>query len=346
MAISHGMISLTLAAPIPSPNKKPHSSNSNSVRVAFQGSPGAYSEFAAKTAIPSCSTLPCRSFSDAISSLSLNLADHAILPVESTMEGTALRNYDLLLRHPLFITQEINLFVHYCLLAIPGVLPTHLKTVISHPMALAHCDRSLTRLGLHPQPVEDTAGAVEMLLDNRLLDTAAIASPRAAKLYGLNVLAHGLQDESWNVTRFLILSKHPNNNITTINADSIATEQIVESKTSVVIAHRGGCMHVILKVLKAFSSRNLNLTKLEVINHEQEEGEGEGKSPVMILDVRPDGKKGSLRAFPHVLYVDFEGSMEDFRVREAIDEIAKFSVFVRILGTYSADPNVYDFHYY
>lgn len=100
-------------------------------------------------------------------------------------------------------------------------------------------------------------------------------------------------------------------------------------------------MLVILKVLKAFSSRNLNMTKLEVINHEEEEG----KSPVMILDVRLDGKKGSLRAFPHVLYVDFEGSMEDFRVREAIDEISKFSVFVRILGTYSADPNVYDLHY-
>ncbi|KAH7668434.1 Arogenate dehydratase protein, partial [Dioscorea alata] len=234
----------------------------------------------------------------------------------------------------------------------PGVLPTHLKTVISHPMALAHCHRSLNRLGLNRQPVEDTAGAVEMLLDNQLLDTAAIASPRAAQLYGLNVLAHGLQDESWNVTRFLILSKHPNiNNNTNTNTNTIVDpitlptavtrdEQIVLRKTSIVIAHRGGCMLVILKVLKAFSSRNLNMTKLEVINHEEEEG----KSPVMILDVSLDGKKGSLKAFPHVLYVDFEGSMEDFRVREAIDEISKFSVFVRILGTYSADPNVYDLH--
>ncbi|KAJ0968369.1 hypothetical protein J5N97_025286 [Dioscorea zingiberensis] len=306
-------------------------SGSSPLRVAFQGAPGAYSEFAAKTAIPNCSTLPCRSFSDAISSLHRLLADRAILPVESTLEGTALRNYDLLLRHDLHIVQEINLFVHYCLLAIPGVPRSHLKRVISHPLALAHCDRSLHRLGLLPQPVEDTAGAVEILRNNQLLDTAAIASPRAALLYGLNVLAHGLQDTSWNVTRFLILSKHPSSSTPT------TTSINHRLKTSMVIAHRGAAMMVILKILSAFSSRNLNLTKLEVINP----AINDGKGPVMILDVRG---KGSLRAFPHVLYVDFEGSLEDSRVNDAIDDISKVSVFVRILGTYSADPNVYDLH--
>ncbi|KAJ0968320.1 hypothetical protein J5N97_025237 [Dioscorea zingiberensis] len=272
-------------------------SGSSPLRVAFQGAPAAYSEFAAKTAIPNCSTLPCRSFSDAISSLHRLLADRAILPVESTLEGTALRNYDLLLRHDLHIVQEINLFVHYCLLAIP-----------------------------------DTTGAVEILRNNHLLDTAAIASPRAALLYGLNVLAHGLQDTSWNVTRFLILSKHPSSSTPTTT-----TSINHRLKTSMVIAHRGAAMMVILKILSAFSSRNLNLTKLEVINP----AINDGKGPVMILDVRG---KGSLRAFPHVLYVDFEGSLEDSRVNDAIDDISKVSVFVRILGTYSADPNVYDLH--
>ncbi|KAJ3682100.1 hypothetical protein LUZ60_014673 [Juncus effusus] len=283
------------------------------LRVAFQGSFGAYSEFAAKTAYPDCTTLPYRTFSDAISAVERGQADRAVLPVESTMEGTELRNYDLLLRHDLRIVQEINLFVHYCLLAMPGVRQTELRRVISHPMALAHCGRALNQLGLDGEPVEDTAGAVQMLRENHLLDTGAIASPRTASIYGLDVLAHGLQDESWNVTRFLFLSKSPSKPV------------LKNTKTSMVIAHRGGSMVVVLKVLSAFSKRNLNLTKLEVINSSG----GEGKSPVMILDVRGPG---SLRTFPHVLYVDFEGSVLDPVVKDAIEEIEAFSVFVRILG--------------
>ncbi|KAJ4803556.1 arogenate dehydratase 6 [Rhynchospora pubera] len=292
------------------------------LRVAFQGSFGAYSEFAAKTAYPDCITLPRRSFADALAAVESGKADRAVLPVESTMEGTELRNYDLLLRHDLCIVQEINLFVHYCLLAMPGVRQTQLRRVISHPMALAHCGRALAQLGLDREPVEDTAGAVEMLRANHLLDTAAIASPRAASLYGLDVLAQGLQDESWNVTRFLLLSKSP------------AKKVFKNSKTSMVIAHRGGSMMVVLKVLSAFSSRNINLKKLEVIN-----SSGAGQALVMILDVRG---RGSLRAFPQVLYVDCEGSIEDPVVKEAIEEIERFSVFVRLLGCYTADTNVYD----
>ncbi|KAF6995023.1 hypothetical protein CFC21_011600 [Triticum aestivum] len=300
------------------------------LRVAYQGAPGAYSEFAAKTALPGCETVPCRAFADALAAVDRGLVDRAILPVESTMEGTALRNYDLLLRHDLVVAQEINLFVHYCLLAMPGVRATEVRRVISHPMALAHCGRALARLGVDREPVEDTAGAVEMLRSNMMLDTAAIASPRAADLYGLDVLAHGLQDESWNVTRFLLLSKPPSPVAVPVDADA---------KTSMVVAHRGGSMAVVLKVLSAFSSRNINMSKLEVINNEG--GVGEPRPPVMILDTGARGAP-TLRAFPHVLYVDCEGAADDPLVREAIKEIEKFAVFVRVLGCYAADTNVYD----
>ncbi|KAF0921857.1 hypothetical protein E2562_020319 [Oryza meyeriana var. granulata] len=301
------------------------------LRVAFQGAPGAYSEFAAKTALPGCDTVPCRAFADALAAVDGGAVDRAILPVESTMEGTALRNYDLLLRHDLVVVQEINLFVHYCLLAMPGVRAAEVRRVISHPMALAHCGRALALLGVDREPVEDTAGAVEMLRSNRMLDTAAIASPRAADLYGLDVLAHGLQDESWNVTRFLLLSKPPSPVTLPMDADA---------KTSMVIAHRGGSMMVVLKVLSAFSSRNINLTKLEVINNDGGGGAAAG-TPVMILDTSARGAP-TLRAFPHVLYVDCEGASHDPRVLDAIQEIERFAVFVRVLGCYAADSNVYD----
>lgn len=301
------------------------------LRVAFQGSPGAYSEFAAKTALPGCETLPCRAFGDAISAVERGLADRAILPVESTMDGAGLRNYEFLLRHDLRVVQEISLFVNYCLLAMPGVTPAELRRVISHPLALAHCSRALAQLGLHlREPVEDTAGAVEMLRSNRLLDTAAIASPRAALLYGLDVLADGLQDESWNVTRFLLLAS-PTSLAATMRPKAAPL------KTSTVVAHRGGSMAVLLKVLSAFSRRGINLTKLEVLNSASKAD----KSPVLILDMR---RKGMLRAFPHVLYVDFEGSPENPEEKEAIDEISQTAEFVRILGCYAADTNIYDLH--
>lgn len=305
------------------------------LRVAFQGAPGAYSEFAAKTALPGCDTVPCRAFADALAAVERGGADRAILPVESTMEGTALRNYDLLLRHGLVVVQEINLFVHYCLLAMPGVRAAEVRRVISHPMALAHCGRALARLGVDREPVEDTAGAVEMLRSKRMLDTAAIASPRAADLYGLQVLAHGLQDESWNVTRFLLLSRPPPSPV------AVALGVDADAKTSMVVAHRGGSMVVVLKVLSAFSSRNINLTKLEVINNEGA-GSGSGeRPPVVILDTSARGAP-TLRAFPHVLYVDCEGAAHDPRVREAIQEMERFAVFVRVLGCYAADSTVYD----
>ncbi|XP_031474893.1 arogenate dehydratase 1-like [Nymphaea colorata] len=296
--------------------------DSTGLRIAYQGVAGAYSEAAAKLACIDCVPIPCRSIAAAVGAVENGKADHAIVPVESTMEGNKVRNYELLLEKGLYITQEINLFVHYCLLAIPGVKKRHVKKVMSHPLALAHCSQGLARLGLSAsqEAVDDTAGAVEMLLSQNMLDTAAIASPRAADLYRLQVLAQGLQDESWNVTRFLIVS----NSQTKVKKKNTP-------KTSMVITHQGG-LQPLLRVLSAFSSRNINLAKLEVKNFTAE--------PVRILDVRD----GSTKAFQHVFYVDFEGTIDDPKVKDAVAEISSFSTFTRTLGCYASDSKIYDLH--
>ncbi|KAL6004578.1 hypothetical protein ACLOJK_005133 [Asimina triloba] len=305
-------------------NGSSHRKIAETLRVAYQGAPGAYSEFAAKTAFPDCTAVPCRGYLDAIMAVETGEADRAVLPVENTMSGSTVRNYDLLLCHNLRIVQEVSLFVQYCLLAMPGVRKWELKRVISHPMALAQCGRNLAQLGLDREAVDDTAGAVELLSTRRMLDTGAIASSRAALLYGLDVLAQGFQDESWNVTRFLILSKHP----------PIPPElSPIGLKTSMVVAHHGATLPVVLRILSAFSSRNINLTKLEVAQAVAE------NRPIMILDA---DRRGTLKTFPSVLYVDFEGSMDDPKVKDALAEVSALAGFFRSLGSYKADPKIYD----
>lgn len=252
------------------------------IRVAYQGLPGAYSESAAATALPGCATVPCRAFSDAIAAVEAGRADRAVVPVESTVDGAAVRNYELLLRHDLRVVQEVSLYVHYCLLAMPGVQAGALRRAISHPVALAHCGRRLARLGLEGSAVDDTAGAVKLLRSRRLHDTAAIASSRAARLYGLEVVAQGLQDESWNVTRFLILSKHE-------HGRGYGHKHKCEGlnlKISLAIGHNGGQLPVLLQVLSSLSSRGINLNKLEM-------DKSEGKGNLAILDCNGDYGRGA-----------------------------------------------------
>ncbi|KAM0839530.1 hypothetical protein ACQ4PT_060248 [Festuca glaucescens] len=181
------------------------------LRVAYQGVPGAYSEAAAGKAYPNCDAIPCDQFEVAFQAVELWIADRAVLPVENSLGGSIHRNYDLLLRHRLHIVGEVQLPVHHCLLALPGVRRELLARVISHPQALAQCEHTLTRMGLNVarEAHDDTAGAAQHVAAHSLRDTAAIASARAAELYGLAVLADGIQDDASNVTRLTKIESRP-----------------------------------------------------------------------------------------------------------------------------------------
>lgn len=185
----------SLPKPLTIADLSPPPTHGAQLRVAYQGVPGAYSEAAAGKAYPSCEAIPCDQFEVAFQSVELWIADRAVLPVENSLGGSIHRNYDLLLRHRLHIVGEVQLPVHHCLLALPGVRKEYLTRVISHPQALAQCEHTLTTLGLNVarEAVDDTAGAAEYIATNNLRDTAAIASARAAELYGMQILADGIQ---------------------------------------------------------------------------------------------------------------------------------------------------------
>ncbi|PPD91337.1 hypothetical protein GOBAR_DD11737 [Gossypium barbadense] len=137
------------------------------------------------------------------------VADRAVIPIENSLGGSIHGNYDLLLRHSLHIIGEIRFAVSHCLLANNGVDLHDLKTVLSHPQALAQCEKSLTKLGLEGEAVASTAVAAKKVAAEKLRDTGALASSSAALLYGLNILASNVQDDGNNVTRFLLLAREP-----------------------------------------------------------------------------------------------------------------------------------------
>ncbi|KAL0390150.1 UNVERIFIED_CONTAM: Arogenate dehydratase/prephenate dehydratase 2, chloroplastic [Sesamum calycinum] len=175
----------------------------------FRGVRGAYSESAAEKAYPNCEAVPCEQFDTAFEAVERWLVDRAVLPIENSLGGSIHRNYDLLLRHRLHIVGEVKLAIRHCLLANNDIKVEDLKRVLSHPQALAQCENTLTQLGLVREAVDDTAGAAKHVALHKLKDAGAVASMTAAKIYGLKVLAEDIQDDSDNVTRFLMLAREP-----------------------------------------------------------------------------------------------------------------------------------------
>jgi len=217
------------------------------VRLAYQGEPGAYSEAAALLFSPHTETLPCKAFDEVFSAVMENRATHGILPMENSVGGTIHRNYDLLVDNEIAITGEVELDVVHCLQALPGTKLEDVRTVYSHPQALAQCEGYLKELGVTVEAVYDTAGGAKLVADQRLAGAAALASRRAAEVFGLKVIQEAVQDFEFNITRFFVIG----GGVPT-NAD----------KTTIVFA-LPSTPASLFKALSAFALRDINLSKLE-----------------------------------------------------------------------------------
>ena len=218
------------------------------MRLAYQGEPGAYSEAAAlQYGGPQAETLPCKSFEDVFDAVSRKKATHGVVPLENSIGGTIHRNYDLLLDHDLTISGEVELDVVHCLQALPGTKIEDVKVVYSHPQALAQCERYLKDLGASVEAVYDTAGGAKLVAEKKLAGAAALASRRAAEVFGLEVLQEAVQDYEFNITRFAIIGGAP-------PADA--------NKTTIVFA-LPSTPGALFKALSVFALRDINLTKLE-----------------------------------------------------------------------------------
>ena len=180
------------------------------IRVAFQGEPGAFGEDAIVKFFGSANvvTVPERQFADVVAVVEDGRADYAVLPVENTIAGAVVEAERALAGSALRTTGDITLPVEQCLLAVPGARLNDVRTVLSHPVAIAQCTRFLAA---HPRlkafPSFDTAGAAREVASAGHIRMAAIAGRRAATLYTLDILAEGIQDRADNETRFVVLAR-------------------------------------------------------------------------------------------------------------------------------------------
>ena len=178
------------------------------MRIAYQGEPGAYSEAAAFLFAPDAEAVACRSFDDVFAAVAEGRVARGIVPMENSIGGSIHRNYDLLVEHELPIVGEVELPVDHCLLARPGTHLEDVKVVYSHPQALAQCERYLERKsGVEIVAVYDTAGGAKMVAEGDRADAAAVASRRAAEVFGLAILEEAIQDYAANITRFVVIAR-------------------------------------------------------------------------------------------------------------------------------------------
>lgn len=299
------------------------------VKVAYQGMPGAYSEKATRQLLgssPNVVALGFPSFEEAFRAVENEDVQFAVLPIENSLGGSIHANYDLLLKYGLHIVAEYDLRVEHSLLALPGVKKEDIKTVISHPQALAQCAHTIASMGAVARAEYDTAGSAKMLADNQWKDTAAVASDLAAEYYGLQVLERNVEDDESNFTRFLLLSKKED-----LGLDA---KSDTEFKTSLVFSfmdsNEKGQLY---KALSAFSLRDIDLAKIESrpwgYSAAQQLAESIDSPDFSISSTTDDRRK-----YKYLFYVDIIGHQTDESIVNALRHLREFCKFVRVLGSF------------
>jgi prephenate dehydratase len=231
------------------------------LRIAFQGEYGAFSEAAAIQLLgENIVTVPRPTFDSAFRAIDEGAADALLAPVENSLAGSVVRVYDLLLDSELTIVAETILPIEMQLIGCPGATLDGLRSVASHPMALAQCEKFfLAHLDLQRVPAEDTAGSVRDVLARGDKAAAGIASRRAAVRYGGLILAESIQDNKENFTRFVLLVPRDS-----VNQDRRLSPRmdakIHKLSLALRLAHQPGAL---LAALRPFADHGINLLKIE-----------------------------------------------------------------------------------
>lgn len=269
-------------------------------RIAYQGEPGSNSDAACQAVYPGLVAVPCATFEDVFAVMAEGQADLAMIPVENSIAGRVADIHHLLPESDLHIIGEYFMPIHFQLMTVPGARMEDIKVVRSHAHALGQCRRLIREHGWRAIVADDTAGAAREVAEAGDPTVAALAPRLAADLYGLTILATDVEDEHNNTTRFLTLSR-------LTNVPAPGTGPVI---TSFVFRVRN-VPAALYKAMGGFATNGVNMTKLESYQ-----------------------LGGSFSATQ--FYADVEGHPEDRPLRLALEELAFYTDWVRILGTYPA----------
>ena len=272
------------------------------LRVAYQGEPGANSHLACHEVFPELEAAACATFEDALAAVKTGDARYAMIPIENSVAGRVADIHHLLPGAGLFIVGEHFLRVRHQLLGPPSASLETVRKALSHTQALGQCRNTLRKLGLQPVPEADTAGSARIVAEANDPSLAAIASSLAAEIYGLRILKHDIEDEQHNTTRFLVLARE--------KGDARAGDGPVVTTFIFRVRNVPAALY---KALGGFATNGVNMTKLE--------------------SYQLDG-----RFVATMFYADVEGHPDDPPVARALEELGFFSTEVHILGAYPGSP--------
>ena len=273
--------------------------------IAYAGEPGAFAEDAVLAAFGDVERVSVGAFREVFERVAADTAVAGVVPIENVINGTVRENYDLLLEHDLVIRAEVVVPVSLCLAALPGQRLDAIERVYSHIQALGQAEAFLRRRPWQLLSTYNTAGAGKAIADRHELGAAAVLSPRAAALFGLEVLADGIGDLPGNRTRFVVLTRP--------DAGPLALRPTgTRRRTTLVVAVRNE-PGTLVAVLQVIAGHELNMHKLES---------------------RPSRE----RAWEYVFWIDLDGDVADPPMAAALAELGGVTTMCRVLGSYPAAP--------
>jgi prephenate dehydratase len=283
------------------------------LRVAFQGEPGAFSEEAVLgyfgATVDTRAVPTWRAVFEAVASGSEGAG---VVAIESSLAGSIRETYDLLLEFfdaGVRIVGEVSVPVRLALVALPGQSLEAIERVYSHAQALAQADAFLRSRDWQVMTTYNTAGAARMIADQRDVGAAAIASPRVAGIYGLEVLADNVQSGDENRTRFAVLAREAEAPGAAPAAMAATPIRAGPRKATLVFAVRNvpGSLH---RCLGAFATRGVNLSRLE-------------------------SRPARTARWEYDFWVDIDADAADPTCAAAIEELRSEAQMVRVLGSYA-----------
>lgn len=267
-----------------------------SLKIAFQGENGAYSEQATRKIFEGCTPIPCLTFDDAFKALSTKKVDYAVIAMENSIAGRVSDVHHLLPEANLFIIAEYILPIRHAIMAPHGTTLKNITHVHSHAMALPQCRKFINDNGLIPVIHPDTAGAARDIAQLNDKTQAAIASEIAADIYGLKILKKSIQDTDNNETRFVVLARKP---VIPPQSETVITSFVFD------VRHIPAALY---KALGGFATNGINMLKLE--------------SYV--------GENFTAARF----YAEVEGHPDNPAMHNAFEELGFYANDIKILGTY------------